>query len=135
MSWLGILMITIFMVSFVAGALARGRTTRLLTPEQANQVAATLAMSRVSWLFLQLYCAIGLGLFFIFHVPLPSLTLFVLAGAGAGIWSHLSVIRKLRALNLPAAYIPTFTRERILAASPWLALILFMMYDVVRSWL
>jgi hypothetical protein len=119
-------LVTGTVVLLIAG-LVRGRATRHLTPEQANQVATVFAMRRLIRVFGQLYFMFLLVLWYVLPVDLPAWSGWpaVTVGLVAVAWSHVSLVRRFRALALPAGFISQFNRSRfiiyiglLLAASP-----------------
>jgi hypothetical protein len=135
MTWSSILFIVALGGSLVSGSLMRARASRLLTPDQNNQVVTMCALRRVARPFLILY---GLALLVILAAlgvrvwPFNVYALLVL-GLSVAAWSHVTFFRKLRALNLPSAYVASIRNSRTVVYCGLFICLAIIVYEELRS--
>jgi hypothetical protein len=136
MSWVAIAFIVFGAAGMLVASMARARAEGLLSSEQQNQVATAVAMSRIFWLFMQLYALFAMTLLFLVpSLPGASLQIALLFGIGAVVWSQIRLIRRVRGLNLPPRYVAVFSLSRVAMYGGWFILGLYLLSDLVlHSW-
>ncbi|HEV8700257.1 MAG TPA: hypothetical protein VGV60_03185 [Candidatus Polarisedimenticolia bacterium] len=134
MSWLNVVVLLILGGAWVVSSLIKARASLLLTREQSNQVSTVWGLRRAARMLLVAYACVLLVVLGLLGVPFRPVNFYVQVVVVAGVvaWSHVTYFRRLRALNLPAAYLDALRRARMVVYGSSLIFLAILVYEDVR---